>query len=139
MRPSLTHLPLALTEKRDSNEKVLIIAGGLTVHTFRDFSAFAPSTAKPVYHDWCRAITSAASTADASQRKKDLFNLRLHPGFRLAHPREEHFATIWVAAGAGDDGNVAASGERTLSDLYGAQTFAFGVPRDAQDDSFPSV
>lgn len=38
----------------------------------------------------------------------------------MAHPREEHFVPIYVAAGAGEDGDV-----HVLSGLYGYQTVAF--------------
>jgi aromatic ring-opening dioxygenase catalytic subunit (LigB family) len=48
--------------------------------------------------------------------------LTKHPVFRLAHPREEHFIPIYVAAGAGEEG-----GAKVLSGLYGAPTFAFGL------------
>lgn len=37
-------------------------------------------------------------------------------------PREDHFVPIYVAAGAGEGGNVL-----TIGDMYGIPTFAFGV------------
>jgi aromatic ring-opening dioxygenase catalytic subunit (LigB family) len=52
-------------------------------------------------------------------------DLTKHKGFRAAHPREEHFVPIYVAAGAGDDDG--AEEVRVLSAIYGAQTVAFGV------------
>lgn len=45
-----------------------------------------------------------------------------HPNFREAHPREEHFVPLYIAAGAGEGGNV-----RVLAGMHGAKTFAFGV------------
>ena len=48
--------------------------------------------------------------------------LVLHPGFRTAHPREEHFIPIYVAAGCGEAGEA-----RVVSALYGAPTIAFGL------------
>lgn len=51
-----------------------------------------------------------------------MVNLTKHPGFRASHPREEHFVPLYVAAGAGEGGNV-----RVVTSLYGAPTFAFGV------------
>lgn len=56
------------------------------------------------------------------QRKKGLFNLTQHVGFRASHPREDHFVPLYVAAGAGDGGRVS-----VICDLYGIPTFAFGV------------
>lgn len=57
----------------------------------------------------------------AEERKRAMVNLTKHPGFRAAHPREEHFVPVYVAAGAGEAGDV-----RVITSLYGAQTFAFG-------------
>jgi aromatic ring-opening dioxygenase catalytic subunit (LigB family) len=45
-----------------------------------------------------------------------------HPYFRRAHPREEHFVPIYVAAGAGMEGKA-----RVVSDLHGAITIVFGL------------
>lgn len=45
-----------------------------------------------------------------------------HRGFRLAHPREDHFVPIYCAAGAGEEGDV-----KVVSAIYGAPTFAFGL------------
>lgn len=57
----------------------------------------------------------------AEERKRAMINLTKHPGFRTAHPREDHFVPLYVAAGAGEGGEV-----RVITSLYGAQTFAFG-------------
>ena len=51
-----------------------------------------------------------------------MVNLTKHAGFRLAHPREDHFVPIYIAAGAGEGGDV-----RVLSANYGSPTIAFGV------------
>lgn len=48
--------------------------------------------------------------------------LTKHQNFRIAHPREEHFVPLYVAAGAGEDGDV-----RVLSAVYGQHTVAFGL------------
>lgn len=58
----------------------------------------------------------------AEERKKALVGLVQHPGFRLAHPREDHFVPLYVAAGAGEGGDV-----KVLTGIYGAPTFAFGL------------
>lgn len=43
------------------SEGILLISGGLTVHTFRDFSAFSPETAKPVFRAFEKSIVEAVS------------------------------------------------------------------------------
>lgn len=55
-------------------------------------------------------------------RKEALVALPKHQAFRAAHPREEHFVPIYVAAGAGEEGDV-----RVLSAVYGQHTVAFGL------------
>lgn len=54
--------------------------------------------------------------------KEALVALTRHRGFRLAHPREEHFVPIYVGAGAGEGGDV-----RIVSGVYSAPTIAFGL------------
>lgn len=51
-----------------------------------------------------------------------MINLTQHKGFRAAHPRAEHFVPLYVAAGAGGDGDV-----KVVSAIYGAPTVAFGI------------
>ena len=51
-----------------------------------------------------------------------MLNLTKHSGFRLAHPHEDHFVPLYIAAGAGDNGEV-----RIVSAIYGAPTIAFGL------------
>lgn len=40
-------------------EGILILSGGLTIHTFKDWSAFAESTAKPIFKEFDQAILDA--------------------------------------------------------------------------------
>lgn len=54
--------------------------------------------------------------------KTNLVNVTKHAGFRKAHPREEHFIPLYVAAGAGEGGEA-----KVVSGLYGQPTFAFGL------------
>jgi len=103
-------------------EGILILSGGLTVHNLRDFSCFSEETAGPLYKAFNQAILDAAVVDDNDARKQALVNLTKHAGFRAAHPREDHFVPIYVAAGAGGTGSL-----HVLSALYGAQTFAFGL------------
>ncbi|GAA5897085.1 DODA-type extradiol aromatic ring-opening family dioxygenase [Sporobolomyces salmoneus] len=110
------------------SEGILVISGGLTIHTFRDFSAFSPATAKPLYHSFESSIISALSSSDYSIRTKALDDLTQHPGFRSAHPREEHFVPIYVAAGAAKESEEKEGKKsRIVCGLYGAKTVLFGV------------
>ncbi|KAL8278863.1 hypothetical protein RQP46_008734 [Phenoliferia psychrophenolica] len=88
------------------SEGILLISGGLTIHTFRDFGAFAPATTKPVFKDFEESILDAVAVPEPAKRKQALINLTSHPGFRSAHPREEHFVPLYVAAGAASDGDA---------------------------------
>jgi aromatic ring-opening dioxygenase catalytic subunit (LigB family) len=40
----------------------------------------------------------------------------------MCHPREEHFVPLYVAAGAGENGDV-----KILHGNYGIPTFVFGI------------
>lgn len=51
-----------------------------------------------------------------------MFHLTKHHSFRAAHPREDHFVPLYIAAGAGDAGDV-----KVLHGGYGIPTFAFGL------------
>ncbi|KAH7107739.1 Extradiol aromatic ring-opening dioxygenase [Auriculariales sp. MPI-PUGE-AT-0066] len=104
------------------SDGVLILAGGLPVHSFRESAAFSLATAAPIFKDFCAAINDAASIQDSKERQEALYNLTKHAGFRRANPREEHFVPLYVAAGAGQDG-----GAKVVSALYGAPTIAFGL------------
>ncbi|ESK84892.1 aromatic ring-opening dioxygenase [Moniliophthora roreri MCA 2997] len=103
-------------------EGILVLSGGLPIHNLRDFSSFHPDTAKPVLHDFHKAILDAVSKATPEERKTAMTALTKHAGFRLANPREEHFVSLYVAAGAAEDGQV-----KVLNGLYGIPTVAFGV------------
>lgn len=54
-----------------------------------------------------------------------MVDLAIHPGFRASHPREDHFVPLYVAAGAGEGGNV-----HVVTSLHGNATVAFGVDQD---------
>jgi len=103
-------------------EGILVLSGGLTIHNLRDFTSFSEATAQPIYKEFDKAVLSAAGVTDTASRKTALLDLTKHKGFRLAHPRPDHFVPIYVAAGAGGDG-----GAKILSAIYGATTVAFGL------------
>ncbi|BGP57283.1 hypothetical protein JCM8202v2_004923 [Rhodotorula sphaerocarpa] len=108
------------------SEGIMIMSGGLTVHTFRDFSAFSPSEAKPIFRDFERSVVQAVTQEDTETRHRAMADLVHHPGFRPAHPREEHFVPLYVAEGAGTAGPGPA-GARLVCGLWGAKTVVFGV------------
>ncbi|KAF8184944.1 Extradiol ring-cleavage dioxygenase, class III enzyme, subunit B [Mycena galopus ATCC 62051] len=103
-------------------EGILVLSGGLTFHNLRDFEAFSPHTAKPANKEFDRAVLEAVVVADAKDRKQAMINLTRHPGFRASHPREDHFIPIYVAAGAGEEGQ-----SKVIADMYGSETVAFGL------------
>ncbi|KAJ7261376.1 Extradiol ring-cleavage dioxygenase, class III enzyme, subunit B [Mycena haematopus] len=110
----------AVTRLRE--EGILVLAGGLLVHNLRDRESFSPQSAKPVHKEFDQAILESVVVADAAERKQAMFNLTKHHGFRAAHPREEHFVPLYVAAGAGEEGE-----SKVIADMYGCETFAFGL------------
>ncbi|KAF8267568.1 Extradiol ring-cleavage dioxygenase class III enzyme subunit B [Lactarius quietus] len=110
----------AITSLR--KEGILILCGGLTLHNLRSLDSYVPETASLPVRQFNDAVSSAISVSDPSTRKTALANLTQHEGFRSAHPREDHFVPIFIAAGAGEDG-----GTHVLAGLYGCHTVAFGV------------
>ena len=60
----------------------------------------------------------------ANERGENLKELMNHPFFRRAHPREDHFVPIYIAAGAGSDAD---DGAQVLADIHSAISVAFGV------------
>eukprot|EP01116_Phalansterium_solitarium_P001795 TRINITY_DN11613_c0_g1_i1.p1 TRINITY_DN11613_c0_g1~~TRINITY_DN11613_c0_g1_i1.p1 ORF type:complete len:318 (-),score=52.01 TRINITY_DN11613_c0_g1_i1:282-1235(-) len=111
----------ALDPLRD--EGIIILAGGLTIHTFKEPNAWDPSTAPQGFKDFERAVVaSIEQTKTGEERNEALKAVTRHPFFRRAHPREEHFVPIYVAAGAGTSSDA-----RVLCDLHGAISIGFGV------------
>ncbi|TFK42759.1 Extradiol ring-cleavage dioxygenase, class III enzyme, subunit B [Crucibulum laeve] len=103
-------------------EGILVLSGGLTAHNLRDRASFTPETARPSHKAFDKAIHDAVNITDDAERKKAMFALTKHSGFRDSQPREEHFVPIYVAAGAGEGGDV-----RVVCNMYGAPTIAFGI------------
>jgi len=117
----LMNLGKALAPLRD--EGILILSGGLTIHTFQDWNAYDPDTCKQGYKDLQKAIIdSIEQTQNAEERTKALLALVKHPFFTIAHPREEHFVPLYVAAGAGLD-----EGAQIVSGHHGHISIAFGL------------
>ncbi|KAF7359368.1 4,5-DOPA dioxygenase extradiol-like protein [Mycena sanguinolenta] len=104
------------------SEGILVLSGGLMVHNLRDWDGFSPLTAKSAHKAFDEAIVASIRVKDAEERKKAMVDLTSHSGFRASHPREEHFVPLYIAAGAGEGGET-----KVVADLYGCETFAFGL------------
>lgn len=71
-------------------------------------------------------LTIVFCALQPEQRHRAMANLVHHPGFRAAHPREEHFVPIYAAEGAGSTGGPK-NGARLVCGLWGAKTVFWGV------------
>jgi aromatic ring-opening dioxygenase catalytic subunit (LigB family) len=105
------HLALgkALAPLRD--EGVLIVGSGMSYHNNRAlFQQTERANADSVrFDDW---LTDAVADPDSERRNAKLADWEAAPAARAAHPREEHFLPLLVAAGAAEDD----SGRRIYSD-----------------------
>jgi len=105
------------------HEDILILSGGLTIHTFEAFEEWRYETSTEPVKRFEREILQACTAESASERFQRMIELSKLEGFRRAHPRAEHFVPIYIAAGAGSD----AGRTQVISDIHGCQTIAFGV------------
>jgi aromatic ring-opening dioxygenase catalytic subunit (LigB family) len=69
-------------------------------------------------------VDSVQNATSVEERNEDMKQLMRHPFFRRAHPREEHFVPIYIAAGAG---SAEDDGANVLADIHSAISIAFGV------------
>ena len=77
--------------------------------------AWDPKVSPDGFKDFERQIVrSVEESKVGEERNRRLEEVVKHPFFRRAHPREEHFVPIYVAAGAGTEG-----GAKVVSDLHG--------------------
>ncbi|OAV99824.1 hypothetical protein PTTG_05056 [Puccinia triticina 1-1 BBBD Race 1] len=105
------------------HQGILILSGGLTIHTFEDFHEWQFDSASEAVKQFEREIVNASLEEATPERFQRMIALKKLKGFRKAHPREDHFIPIYIAAGAGSD-----QGSTTIiSDIHGCQTIAFGV------------
>ncbi|KAJ3048396.1 hypothetical protein HK097_010561, partial [Rhizophlyctis rosea] len=81
------------------SEQILIISGGLSIHTFKEVDAWDPQKSPEGFKDFERQIVKSVDESDGGERNRKLEEVVKHPYFRRAHPREEHFVPIYVAAG----------------------------------------
>ncbi|MEU6036317.1 class III extradiol ring-cleavage dioxygenase [Actinomadura sp. NPDC047616] len=108
------------------DQGVLIVGSGFTTHNLRAMSP-APDAAPPAFtvefDDWAERSVGAGDV-DA------LLDFEAKaPAARLAHPRTEHFAPLFVALGADADG-TGGTGGRSVIDGYwfgmAKRSFQFG-------------
>jgi aromatic ring-opening dioxygenase catalytic subunit (LigB family) len=69
-------------------------------------------------------VDSVQNSTSVEERNEDMKQLMTHPFFQRAHPREEHFVPIYIAAGAG---SAEGEGANVLSDIHSAISIAFGL------------
>ncbi|WP_165495336.1 dioxygenase family protein [Actinomadura roseirufa] len=106
------------------DQGVLIIGSGFTTHNLRELSTGAdapPPAWSAEFDDWTdRAVTGGDIDALLDFRGKA-------PAARIAHPRTEHFAPLFVALGADE---AAPSARRAVIDGYwfglAKRSFQFG-------------
>ncbi|MBJ7437786.1 MAG: dioxygenase [Sphingopyxis sp.] len=103
-------------------EGVLIVGSGMSYHNLRAFGSNQANADASAFDDWLR--TTIASP-DLQSRAARLGNWAKAPGAVASHPRAEHLAPLFVAAGAGHDEN----GRNIYRDaIFGkaVSSFAFG-------------
>ena len=99
----------ALAPLRDQG--VLIVGSGMSFHNLRAFGSTDPRVvdAAQRFHDWLRA---AIEEPDEQARSQALESWSAAPDALFCHPRAEHLAPLFVAAGAAGGDH----GRRTYSD-----------------------
>jgi len=119
----------ALAPLRDDN--ILILASGMSFHNMRlfrmgGFSSKAATAEQPAagaaFDD---ALTAAVLDTDRAKRNAALLEWTRLPGAREAHPREEHFMPLLVAAGTATDMDAAPPQRFFHDTILGARVSAF--------------
>ncbi|MDB5452002.1 MAG: extradiol ring-cleavage dioxygenase, class enzyme subunit [Caulobacteraceae bacterium] len=107
----------ALAPLRD--EGVLIVGSGMSWHNMRGFSP-AYTAKSAVFDTWL-----GEAMADPAARDAAILHWDQGPYAREAHPREEHLAPLFVAAGAAEGEPGAVAFRDTVMDVV-VSAFAFG-------------
>jgi len=113
------HLAAGRALKPLRDEGVLIIGSGMSWHNMAGFSP-QYTAASETFDAWL-----GEATADPGHRDAALSDWTAAPFARAAHPREEHLAPLFLAAGAADG----EPGRRIFSDIamdVRLSAFAFG-------------
>ncbi|HEY3149040.1 MAG TPA: class III extradiol ring-cleavage dioxygenase [Dongiaceae bacterium] len=108
-------------------EGVLIVGSGMSYHNLRYFGSMDPRVLDGArrFDDW---LVAAVEEPDPERRAEALEAWSKAPDALLCHPRAEHLAPLFVAAGAGGDDR----GRRTYSDRIigkAVSGFRFGQGR----------
>lgn len=103
------------------DEGVLIIGSGLSFHNLRALMSGSLHKESEMFDDWLRATVI---DMPPEKRLNSLINWELAPGARYAHPHEDHFIPIMVAAGAAED-DLAKSIYHEDSFMQGAAVTSF--------------
>lgn len=112
------HLAVGRALRPLRDEGVLIIGSGLSYHNLGVMLGRGDAAPSWQFDRW---LTDAI-TGDPAQRAAALADWQAAPGARASHPREEHLAPVWVAAGAGGDDPAS---RVYHEDLMGAAVSAF--------------
>lgn len=113
------HLAAGRALKPLRDEGVLIVGSGMSWHNMAGFDA-RHTGASEVFDSWL-----GGAIADPERRDAALRDWTAAPMARTAHPREEHLAPLFIAAGAAHG----EAGRRIFSDLVmdvRVSAFAFG-------------
>ena len=113
------HLAAGRALKPLRDEGVLILGSGMSWHNMQGFNPRYTATSE-VFDAWL-----GEAIADPAKRDEALNQWTAAPHARVAHPREEHFAPLFVAAGAAEG----EPGRRIFSDIamdVRLSAFAFG-------------
>ena len=113
------HLAAGRALKPLRDEGVLILGSGMSWHNMQGFNPRYTATSE-VFDAWL-----SEAIVDPAKRDEALNHWTAAPHARVAHPREEHFAPLFVAAGAAEG----EPGRRIFSDIamdVRLSAFAFG-------------
>ena len=116
---------------------VLIIGSGFTTH---NMNAFFGGSSGPWQKSFPAWLTQTITSAPGSPRSEALVQWTKAPGARQAHPREEHLVCmacvraiaidsvqvpLFVAAGAGEQGDGQVLFDKTVMGFQCANCYAF--------------
>eukprot|EP01120_Amphizonella_sp_Union-15-10_P017511 TRINITY_DN9744_c0_g1_i1.p1 TRINITY_DN9744_c0_g1~~TRINITY_DN9744_c0_g1_i1.p1 ORF type:complete len:280 (-),score=60.34 TRINITY_DN9744_c0_g1_i1:122-910(-) len=118
------HMKLGKILSPLSKRGILILGSGSSTHNLRIMVRSSSGTAIEPIQEWENWLLEVVKQKN-QERENGLKNWKKAPSAELAHPREEHLAPLFVAAGAGG------VGERLHISFYitnlGTSTFSFDV------------
>jgi aromatic ring-opening dioxygenase catalytic subunit (LigB family) len=94
-----THIEMGKALEPLRSEGVLIVGSGMSYHNMRGFMSGSPTVAtiSKQFDEW---LADTVAIQDSDTRNGTLIQWRQAPGARDCHPRSEHLAPLFVAAGA---------------------------------------